>query len=70
MLKIFICPECYNIRMVSKQPNAICLHCNKTLLKCDIEYSRYTRLSEEEREDFKEKWKEAHKLNETPHESF
>ena len=58
MLKIFICPECYNIRMVSKRPHAICLHCNKALIECDMEYDKYIKLSEVERESVKKTWKE------------
>lgn len=65
MLKIFICPECYNIRMVSKRPNAICLHCNKPLLECDLDYSEYIMLSTEERELYKEVFKEKDKKRES-----
>ena len=58
MLKIFICPECYNIRMVSKRPNAVCLHCNEPLLACDLDYSEYILLTPEEREMYKAVYKE------------
>lgn len=53
MLKIYICPNCYNIRMVSKKPNAICLHCNTILKECDITYDKYTNLTSEERSNYK-----------------
>lgn len=61
MLKIFICPECYNIRMVSKRPNAVCLHCNKPLVECDLEYGDYTRLSAKERDVYKDIWRQKNK---------
>lgn len=57
MLKIYICPSCHNIRMVSKKPNAICLHCNEVLKECAISYDEYTKLSEEQRDIYKKKWK-------------
>lgn len=65
MLKIFICPECYNIRMVSKRPNAVCLHCNEPLLACDLDYSEYILLNLEEREMYKEVYKEREKKRES-----
>lgn len=58
MLKIFICPECYNIRMVSKKPNAVCLHCNRDLVECNITYLEYTKLSQNERESYKRVFKQ------------
>lgn len=64
MLKIFICPECYNIRMVSKRPGAICLHCNRQLVECDIEYTEYTNMSETDREDYKSRWKMDNDIHE------
>lgn len=54
MLKIYICPNCYNIRMVSKKTNAICLHCDQALKPCDISYDMYTKLDDKERQDYKD----------------
>lgn len=51
--------------MVSKRPNAICLHCNEPLLACDLDYSDYIMLSPEERELYKELFKEKDKKSES-----
>ena len=58
MLKIYICPKCYNVRMVSKKPNAICLHCDEELKQCDITYEKYTELDDGERQEYIELWKQ------------
>jgi hypothetical protein len=53
MLRIYICPKCYNFRMVSRKPDAICFHCGSNLDKCDMEYPTYMNMSEEERFQYK-----------------
>lgn len=58
MLKIYICPNCYNVRMVSKKTNAVCLHCDQELKACDISYDKYTKLDNEERQEYKMTWKQ------------
>ena len=58
MLKIYICPRCYNIRMVSKKTNAVCLHCNQQLKQCDISYEKYTTLDDGERKEYVSLWKQ------------
>lgn len=57
MLRIYICPTCYNIRMVSRKPDAVCLHCGMRLHKSDLEYADFMNMTEEERNLFKEKYK-------------
>lgn len=58
MIRIYICPECYNFRMVSRKPDAVCYHCGSALKKCeDLEYVEYMNMTEEERNIFKEKYK-------------
>lgn len=57
MLKIFICPKCYNFRMVSRKPDALCLHCGTHLDHCELEYVEFMDMSEKQRELFKEKYK-------------
>ena len=56
MLRIYICPQCYNFRMVSRKPDAICFHCGAPLVKSDVEYSQYMEMTEEERNEYKEKF--------------
>ncbi|MBE5961375.1 MAG: DNA-directed RNA polymerase subunit M [Lachnospiraceae bacterium] len=60
MLKIYICPHCFNIRMVSKKPNAVCLHCNQKLVECDIDYTKFTSMDEEERIKYRDRWRKTH----------
>ncbi|MBB2182835.1 hypothetical protein H0486_08100 [Lachnospiraceae bacterium MD1] len=62
MLKIFICPQCYNFRIVSRKPDATCFHCGSSLNKCNLEYIEYMNMSEEERISFKEDYKKRMKL--------
>jgi hypothetical protein len=54
MLHIFLCPKCFNYRIVSRKPDAICFHCGATLLKSDIDYVEYIDMSEQEREKYRE----------------
>ncbi len=56
MLRIYICPQCYNFRMVSRKPDAICFHCGTPLVKSDVEYSQYMEMTEVERNQCKEKF--------------
>ena len=56
MLHIFLCPKCFNYRIVSRKPDAICFHCGATLYKSDIDYVEYIDMSEQERERYKEKF--------------
>ena len=56
MLHIFLCPKCFNYRIVSRKPDPICFHCGATLLKSDINYVEYIDMSKQERESYKEKF--------------
>ena len=54
MLHIFLCPKCFNYRIVSRKPDAICFHCGARLHKSDIDYVEYIDMSEQERAKYKE----------------
>lgn len=56
MLRIYICPKCFNYRIVSRKPDATCFHCGATLHKSDIDYVEYIDMSEQERDKYKEKF--------------
>ena len=56
MLRIFICPKCFNYRIVSRKPEAICFHCGAVLYKSDLEYVEYADMREKERARYKEKF--------------
>lgn len=54
MLKIYICPKCYNFRMVSRKPDAICFHCGMKLEQCALDYGTYINMNEVERDLYKD----------------
>lgn len=62
MLRIYICPKCYNFRMVSRKPDAICFHCGSQLDKCDLEYSEYVDMSEVQRKLYKDNYQKRIQL--------
>lgn len=62
MLKIYICPKCYNFRMVSRKPDAICLHCGTVLEQCHMDYRTYMNMTDTERSDYKNMYKGKHIL--------
>jgi len=57
MLRIYICPDCFNFRMVSRKPDAICLHCGTRLDHSDLEYGDFMNMTENDRYEFKENYK-------------
>lgn len=57
MLRIYICPKCYNFRMVSKKPDAVCLHCGNILDKIDIDYVDYINMTQSKRNELRENYK-------------
>ncbi len=57
MLRIYICPKCYNYRMVSRKPDAICLHCGATLDKCEVDYTEFVNMTDSDRMKYKENYK-------------
>ena len=62
MLHIFLCPKCFNYRIVSRNPAAMCFHCGAKLNKTDIDYVEYIDMSEQERSKYKESFIERMKL--------
>lgn len=56
MLRIFICPKCFNFRIVSRKPDATCFHCGAILHKSDLDYVDFIDMSEQERMKYKEKF--------------
>jgi len=63
MLRIYICPECYNFRMVSRKTDANCFHCGATLVKCDLDYSTFMNMSEAERITFKNNYSNSFNIH-------
>ncbi len=59
MLRMFICPKCYNVRMVSRRPSAYCFHCgNPDIEPFDVDYDSYINMELVEREALKERYKQ------------
>lgn len=56
MLRIFICPKCFNFRIISRKPDATCFHCGAILHKSDLDYVDFIDMSEQERMKYKEKF--------------
>lgn len=56
MLTIFICPKCFNYRIVSRKPDATCFHCGAILFKSDIDFLDYVDMSEDERDKYKKRF--------------
>lgn len=61
MMKVFICPECGWMRVVSRRKEVECYKCGEpqmTLAK--IDFDKYTSMSEEERNDYAAGWLYIH----------
>jgi hypothetical protein len=43
--------------MVSRKPDAVCFHCGTILEQCDLEYVDYMNMTENERNDYKQNFK-------------
>ena len=43
--------------MVSRRPDAICFHCGTNLEQCDLDYGTYMNMTENERFEYKDKYK-------------
>ena len=49
--------------MVSKRPDAVCLHCGTALDICDIDYTDYINMTEKKRNEFRENYKKRIMVN-------
>jgi hypothetical protein len=59
MLRIYSFPKCYSYRMVSRKPDAICLHCGNTLDQCELEYGDFMNMNENNRINYKKNYKKS-----------
>lgn len=59
MLKIYICPKCLNFRMVSRRPDAVCLHCGTILEQSNLDYRTYMGMNDMERCGYKDLFKKT-----------
>lgn len=50
MIRIFICPHCKKVRLVSKYLTAKCYECEREMTMCRIPYTEWVDLSMKDRE--------------------
>ncbi len=61
MMKVYICPECGWTRVVSRRKDVECYKCGNTRMTLSkVDFSAFTAMSEEEREDYSKGWLYIH----------
>lgn len=61
MMKIFICPECGWMRVVSRRKDVECHKCGqKDMQLTNLTLEKYSEMSEQERTDYIEGWLYIH----------
>ena len=64
MMKVFICPECGWMRVVSRRKDVECFKCGTgQMTMAKIEFTKYTAMSEQERKDYADGWMYIHQKN-------
>lgn len=61
MMKIYICPGCGRISMVSRRKTVECMKCQTKMSLTSLELSKFSNMSEKEREDYAEGWLYIHR---------
>lgn len=57
MMKVFICPSCGWMRVVSRRKDVECYKCGeKQMTMSKIDFSSFAAMSEEERKDYADGW--------------
>lgn len=61
-MKIYICPDCGWIRMVSRRKEVECFKCGRPQMRLtNLEFGKYTNMSEKERQDYADAWLYIHR---------
>ena len=61
MMKIYICPDCGWMRVVSRRKDVECHKCGKDQMRLtNLEFGKYSEMSEEERQDYAKAWLYIH----------
>lgn len=61
MMKVYICPDCGWMRVVSRRKEVECFKCGKEQMTvAKIDFVKYTSMSEKEREDYSKGWLYIH----------
>lgn len=62
MMKVYICPECGWMRVVSRRKHVECFKCGQwQMTSVRLEFVKYTSMTEEERKDYADGWLYIHK---------
>ena len=62
MMKVYICPECGWMRVVSRRKQVECFKCGQwQMTSVRREFVQYTSMTEEERNDYANGWLYIHK---------
>lgn len=68
MMKIFICPECGWIRVVSRRKDVECHKCGYEQMRLtNLDIGKYSKMSEQERTDYSDAWLYIHKRQNKGH---
>ena len=61
MMKVFICPECGWMRVVSRRKQVECFKCGQwQMMLSKIDFIQYTEMTEQERLDYAQGWLYIH----------
>lgn len=61
MMKVFICPQCGWMRVVSRRKDVECFKCGEPKMNLTkIEFENYASMTEEERKDYADGWLYIH----------
>ena len=61
MMKVFICPECGWMRVVSRRKQVECFKCGQwQMMLSKIDFIQYTEMTEQERKDYAQGWLYIH----------
>lgn len=62
MIKVYICPECGWMRMVSRRKEVECHRCGVKQMACtNLTMKNFTDMNEQERSNYSEGWLYIHK---------
>ena len=62
MMKIYICPECGWLRLVSRRKDVECHRCGTTqMTQTNLDFVKYSDMTDEERRDYAQGWLYIHR---------
>lgn len=62
MMKIYICPECGWLRLVSRRKDVECHRCGTAqMTQTNLDFVKYSDMTDEERRDYAQGWLYIHR---------